>query len=151
MPATTIKIPDFLLNVFNGNIDMDAVNFEIALSNTAPGSQSSPPTTPGNGVLANVTQISYTNYGDSLTVDRRLQSVTSALSSGTYVFDAADFTITPSGGALATFRYLYIYAVRATAPINPLMLCIDLDEAVSLAASEPYNISFDALGILRAV
>lgn len=150
MPAATIKIPDFLVNVFNGSIDMDAVTFEIALSNTAPGSQATNPTVPGNGVLANVTQISYTNYGDSLTTDRRLQGITSGLASGTYVFDAPDFTIQPAGGTLATFRYIYIYAVRGTAPINPLVLCIDCDEAVSLAAGEPYVVSFNALGIARA-
>lgn len=149
--AVTIKIPDFLSNAFNGPIDTNSDVFRIALSNTAPGSESVNPTLPGNGVLANVTQISYTNYADSLTVDRQLQSVASGLVSGVYVFDAADFIIQPTAGALASFRYVYIFDDTPTSPADPLVLCIDLQEVVSLATNEPYNINFDATGILRAV
>jgi len=149
--AVTIKIRDFIENAMNGPIDMNSDTFAIALSNTAPASESSNPTLDNNGVLANVTQISYTNYADDLTVDRRLQSVTSEATGGTYTFDAADFTITATGGALATFRYIYIFDDTPTSPADPLVLCIDNESAITLASGESVTVSFNASGILTIV
>ncbi len=126
-------------------------SIRIALSNTAPGSEVSNPTLDGNGVLANVTQISYTNYSDTLTVDRVLQSVTSNATGGTYTFDAADFTITASGGTLATWRYMYIFNDTPTSPADPLILCIDNESAVSLASGQSITVSFNASGIVTIV
>jgi hypothetical protein len=149
--AVTIKIRDFIPNAMNGPIDMNSDTFAIALSNTAPSAQGTNPTLDGNGILANVTQISYTNYADDLTVDRRLQSVTSTATGGTYTFDAADFTITATGGALATFRYIYIFDDTPTSPADPLVLCIDNESAITLASGESVTVSFNASGILTIV
>lgn len=149
--ATTSKIRDFIENAVNGVIDLNNDTIMIALSNTAPGSETSNPTLDGNGVLANVTQISYTNYTDDLTVDRTLQSVTSAATGGTYTLDAADFTITASGGALATFQYIYIYSDTPTAPADPLILLIDNGTPIALASGESVTIAFNASGILTIV
>lgn len=149
--AVTTKIRDFIENAMNGPIDMNSDTFRIALSNTAPTSEASNPTLDGNGILANVTQISYTNYSDDLTVDRQLQGVTSQATGGTYTLDAADFTITASGGALATFRYIYIYDDTPTSPADPLVLLIDNESAISLASGESVTISFNASGILTIV
>jgi hypothetical protein len=149
--ATTTKIRDFIENAMNGPIDMNSDTFAIALSNTAPGSESSNPTLDGNGILANVTQISYTNYTDDLTVDRRLQSVTSGANAGTYVFDAADVTITASGGTLATFQYIYIFDDTPTSPADPLVLLIDNGTPISLAAGESVTIAFNSSGIITIV
>ena len=63
-----------------------------------------------------MTQISYTNYTDTLTVDRTLESVTWAETGGVTKFDAGDFTITASGGSIATFRYIYVYDDTPTSP-----------------------------------
>jgi hypothetical protein len=145
--ATFIKINDWIKNMANGTVDVDGDTFRVALSNTAPASEASNPTSSGNGVLANVTQISYTNYTDSLTVDRQLQSVTSAESGGTYTFDAADFTITASGGALATWRYLYVYDDTSTAPADALVAVWDQGSAISLASGETININWNASGL----
>lgn len=145
--ATTTKIPDFVEDLGKAVHNFSTHTLRIALSNTAPGSEASPPTTSGNGVLANVTQISYTNYSDDLTVDRQLQSVTWAEASGTATLDAADFTITASGGSLATFRYIYIYNDTPTSPADPLILIIDHGSAVSLATGESLAVTFNASGI----
>lgn len=144
--ATYTKINDWLDNMADV-ADMNGDSFRVALSNTAPASETSNPTADGNGILANVTQISYTNYTDTLTVDRTLESVTSSQSGGTYTFDAGDFTITASGGALATWRYLYIYDDTPTSPADPLVCVLDHGSAVSLASGESININFNASGI----
>jgi len=145
MPTTT-KIRDFVEDLAEKVHNLGSDALMIALSNTAPGSESSNPTLSGNGVLANVTQISYTNYSDDMTVDRRLQSVTSSESSGTYTLDAADITITASGGALATFRYVYIY--NDTASGDPLILVIDNEAGITLAQGESVTLQFNGSGIL---
>lgn len=149
--ATTSKIRDFIENSVNGPIDMNSDTFAIALSNVAPGSEASNPTLDGNGVLANVTQIAYANYTDDMTVDRRMQSVTSAANAGTYTFDAADITITASGGALATFQYIYIFDDTPTSPADPLVLLIDNGSPIALASGESVTIAFNASGIITIV
>lgn len=147
MPVTT-KVRDFVEDVAEKVHNLGSDNLAIALSNTAPASESSNPTLSGNGVLANVTQISYTNYSDDMTVDRRLQSVTSSESSGTYTLDAADITITASGGALPTFRYIYLYNDTPTSPADPLILVIDNEAGITLASGESVTLQFNGSGIL---
>ena len=102
----------------------------------------------GNGVLANVTQISYTNYTDSLTTDRTLESVTSGTSSGTWTFDAADFTITASGGAIADFQYLYVYSDTPTSPADPLLGVWDAGSTISLGDGDTLNVNVNASGFV---
>ena len=144
--ATYIKVNDWLDNMADA-ADMNADTFAIALSNTAPASETSNPTSDGNGILGNVTQISYTNYTDDLTVDRVMEGVTSSQTGGTYKFDANDIVITASGGALATFRYIYIYDDTPTSPVDPLVCVIDHGSAISLASGESATITFNASGI----
>ena len=142
--ATYTKIQDWVESLVEGaNLGSDT--FAIALSNTAPASESSNPTLSGNGVIANVTQISYTNYTDDLTADRVLESVTSTESSGTLTFDAGNFTITASGGAIADFRYIYIY--DDTLASDPLVAVWDNGAAISLASGDSASINFNASGI----
>lgn len=144
--ATYIKINDWPDNMADV-ADMNGDTFKIALSNTAPGSEASNPTSDGNGVLANVTQISYTNYSDDMTVDRTLEGVTSSQTGGTYKFDANDIVITASGGALASFRYIYVYDDTPTSPADPLVCVIDNGSAISLASGESVTIAWNASGI----
>lgn len=144
--ATYIKINDWPDNMADV-ADMNGDTFKIALSNTAPGSEASNPTSDGNGVLANVTQISYTNYSDDMTVDRTLEGVTSSQTGGTYKFDANDIVITASGGALASFRYIYVYDDTPTSPADPLVCVIDNGSAISLASGESVTIAWNAAGI----
>ena len=58
--ASFVKINDFVANAVE-NMDLESDQLAIALSNTAPGSESSNPTADTNGILGNVTQISYSN------------------------------------------------------------------------------------------
>ena len=58
--ASFNKVNDFVENAVH-NMDLASDQLVVALSNTAPGSEASDPTSDGNGILGNVTQISYTN------------------------------------------------------------------------------------------
>lgn len=143
------KIQDFPLNlgeVISGLNGSTTIKF--GLTNTAPASETSNPTVDGNGVLANITQISYTNYTDSLTTDRVLQSVTWTDSAGTATLDAADFSITASGGSIATFQYFYLYDDAPTSPADPLIGLWTRASALTLADTEQVNITINASGFL---
>lgn len=144
--ATFVKINDFVEDLGNGVHNLSSDSIRIALSNTAPASESSNPTADGNGVLSNVTQIAYTNYSDDLTSDRVLDSVTWSLSSGTVTLDAADFTITASGGAIADWRYAYIYNDTATS--DELIGIQDEGETISLSDGQSHAITINASGLL---
>lgn len=145
--ATFTKINDWLENMANGDVDMNADSFKLALSNTAPASETPIPTTDGNGIVANVTEIAYTNYTDDLTVDRVLEGVTSAQTAGAYKFDANDIVITASGGAIADFRYIYIFDDTAVAPADPLIGVWDNGAAISLADGSSATITIHADGL----
>ena len=143
--ATFTKINDWINNAIE-NADLDADTFRIALSNTAPSAESSNPTADGNGVLANVTQIAYTNYSDDLTVDRTLEGTSGASSGGTYTFDSTvDFRITASGGALPEFRYVYIY--DDTLAGDPLLAVWDYGAGLTLLENDSVDVTFNASGI----
>ncbi len=146
--ATFTAIPDFIESMMEGETDLrTAAGIKMALSNQAPGGEGSPTTTSGNGILANVTQISYTNYTDDMSVDRVLESLTSDESGGTFTFDAADIVITASGGTIATFRYIYLFDDNGTTPADPLIGVWDHGSAISLATGESATITWNGSGI----
>jgi len=74
----------------------------LALTNTAP-------TASSNSVLADITQISYTNCSS-----RAVTITSSSQTGGTYTLDLADLTLTASGGSVGPFRYLPLFDDTAT-------------------------------------
>lgn len=145
--ATFTKVPDFLEGPYEGEHNLASDTLQIALSNTAPSAETNDPTLSGNGILANVTQISYTNYTDDMAVDRVLEGVTSDESGGTYTLDANDIVITASGGALATFRYVYLFNQTSTTPDDQLIGFWDHGSAIDLADGDSATITWNASGI----
>lgn len=138
--ATYNKIADWAEN--EGEVaDLDGDTFIVALSNTAPGSESTPPTGDGDGVLANVTEISYTNCSS-----RTLTLASSGQSSGTYTIDFNDLTLTASG-TVGPFRYVYIYDDTPTSPADPLVCYFDYGSSITLADTETLAITFNASGL----
>lgn len=120
------------------NLGSDALT--IALSNTAPGSESTPPTgSTAACVLANVTQISYTNLSGT-----RVPTISSsAQTAGTYKLVLADLTLTATA-AVPTFRYVYLYNDTPTSPADPLIGYYDYGVGgVTLATGETFTIDFD--------
>lgn len=139
--ATYNKIADWVEN--EGEVaDLDGDTFIIALSNTAPGAEGTPPTGDGAGVLANVTQIAYTNLSS-----RTLTLASSAQSSGTYTIDFNDITLTSSGGSTGPFRYVYIYDDTPVSPADPLVCYFDYGSSITLLDGETLDITFNASGL----
>jgi len=140
--ASYNKINDFVYDLARGVHNFSSHTFKLALSNTAPASESSNPASTGNGILANVTQVAYTNLpgGVAPTVDNPDLSI----SGGTATFDFDNETITPTGGSLGPLRYVYLY--NDTASGKPLIgywdygSSITLADGESLAANVPTNI-----------
>ena len=92
----------------------------------------------GNSVLADLTQISYTNLSS-----RVLTSVTGVGASGVFTFDAADLVLTATG-TVATWRYIAIYNDTPTSPADPLIGYYDIGSTVTLTSGETYTVDFDS-------
>ena len=130
--ATFNKFNSFVEALAEKTHNLGADTLTVALTNSAPAA--------GNTVLANITEISYTNLSS-----RVLTSVTSAQTSGTYTLDAADLVLTASG-TVPTFRYVVLYNDTATS--DELIGYYDYGSAVDLLNGETFTITFDASGIL---
>jgi hypothetical protein len=136
--ATYNKINDFVEHLAEKVHDLSSDTLMVALSNTAPGSEASDPTADGNGVLANVTEISYTNCSS-----RVITISASAQTGGTYKLTLTDLTLTASGGTVGPFRYVYIYNDTPTSPADPLIAYYDYGSSITLNDGETLDIDFD--------
>lgn len=98
-----------------------------------------------NTVLANLTQISYTNLSS-----RVITTTSWTQSSGTAKLVLADLTLTASGGSVAAFQYVVIYNDTAT---NDELICwIDIGSSITLADGDSYILDFSATnGLLQIV
>ena len=90
-----------------------------------------------NSVLADLTEIAYTNLST-----RVLANVTAEHVTGTVHLAADDIVLTASGGAVATFRWVTLYDDDPASPLNPLICFYDHGSDVTLADGETYTIDF---------
>ena len=74
-----------------------------------------------NTVLANLTQISYTNLSS-----RVIPVSASSQTAGTYTLACTDTMLTASGGSVAAFQYVAIYNDDPTSPADPLIELVRL-------------------------
>jgi hypothetical protein len=134
--ASFTKFYSFVEALAEKKHNLGSDQLKVALTNVAP-SQS-------NSVLADITQISYTNLSA-----RELTTSSSAQSSGTYKLVLNDLTLTASG-AVATFRYVVIY--NDTASNDELIGYLDFGSAVTMANLDTFVLDFDgSLGVLQLV
>ena len=118
------------------NLGSDQIS--VALSNTAPGSETTNPTVlTASAVLANVTQIAYTNVSS-----RAVTTTSSAQTSGTYKLVLADLVLSFTG-AVGPFRYIYVYNDTPTSPADPLIAYYDYGSSLSFISGESLTIDFD--------
>jgi hypothetical protein len=97
------------------------------------------PPVASNSVLADLTQISYTNLSS------RVLTVTgSTHTSGVYKLTLADLILTASGGPVAAFRYVVLYNDTPTSPADPLIAWWDYGSALTLLDGETLTLDFDA-------
>jgi hypothetical protein len=90
-----------------------------------------------NSVLADLTQISYTNLSS-----REVTGVTAEQTNGTVSFTANDLVLTASGGSVATFRYVVLYNDDPTSPADPLIGWYDYGSNVTLNDGETFTVDF---------
>lgn len=133
--ATYNKINDWV-DYLVEDVDCASDQFVVALSNTAPGGEGSDPTGDGNGILANVTEVAYTNCSS-----RNITTNTSSQTGGTYELNLTDLTLTASGGTVGAFRYVYIYDDTVTG--DPLVCYYDYGSSITLNDGETLEIDFD--------
>lgn len=139
--ASFTKVNDFVVNLANA-MDLDSDTLVVALSNTDPTAGTNV-VSDGNGILANISQISYTNLSS-----RTLANVTSTQTSGTYKLSADDLTLTASGGSVAAFRYIVIYDDTVTSPADPVIGYYDYGSSLTLNDGDTFTIDIGSNGIL---
>ena len=109
------------------NLGSDTLTIALCAAANAP--------TASNTVLANLTQISYTNLSS-----RAVTTTSSAQTSGTYKLVLADLVLTASG-SVGPFRYAVLY--NDTAATDELIGYVDYGSDVTLASGETFTLDFD--------
>lgn len=125
------KFNQFVEDIAKGVHNLATGALTIALCATA----NAPVAT--NSVLANLTQISYTN------LSTRLCTTTSCVqTSGTLKLLIVDLVLTASG-TVAAFQYVVLYNDTPTSPADPLIGYYDYGSALTLNNGETFTIDFD--------
>jgi hypothetical protein len=109
------------------NLGSDSLKIALCASANAP--------VAANGVLADLTQISYTNLSS-----RDVTITSSSQTSGTYSLVLQDLTLTASGGSVAAFRYVVLY--DDTAASDELIGFWDYGSSLTLADGESLTLDF---------
>ncbi len=127
--ATFTKFNSFIEALAEKKHNLGADSLVIALSNSAP--------VAGNSVLADITQISYTNLSS-----RAVTITSSSQAAGIYTLVLQDLTLTASGGAVATWRYVILY--NDTATNDELIGWWDRGSAVTMSDGDTVDLDFAA-------
>lgn len=129
--ATFNKFNQFVEDLSKGVHNLLTGAITVALCNAANAPVAS------NTVLANLTQIAYTN------LSARVVTVSScAQTSGTLKLVLADLVLTASG-TVAAFRYVVLYNDTPTSPADPLIGWYDYGSDLTLLSGETFTIDFD--------
>jgi len=133
--ATFTKFNSFVEALAEKVHNLGSDTLKVALTNSAPSAS--------NTVLANITEISYTNLST-----RTITVSASSQTSGTYKLVCTDLVLTSSGGTTGPFRYVVIYNDTAT---NDELICYyDYGSAVTLQDGDTFTIDFDGTnGLLQ--
>lgn len=115
--------------VESANLGSD--QFVLALTNTAPVAT--------NSVLADITQISYTNLSS-----RNFTTASSSQSGGTYSLTLNDLVLTASG-SVGPFRYAVLF--DDTLAGDPLVGWWDYGSSITMANGETFTVDFTGAAI----
>jgi hypothetical protein len=128
--ATFNKFNSFVEAIAEKVHNLGSDQLVIALTNSAP--------TASNTVLADITQITYTNLSS-----RNITTSASSQTGGLYKLVLTDLVLTATG-AVGPFRYIVVYNDTPTSPADPLIGWYDYGSSISLASGETLTIDFDA-------
>lgn len=129
MPVSLTKFDCFVENLAEKVHDLGADNLTVALTNSAP--------IASNTVLANITEIAYTNLSTRL-----ITRTSSAQTAGTYKLVLADLVLSATG-SVGPFRYVVVYNDTPTSPLDPLIGWYDYGSSITLNAGESLTLDFD--------
>lgn len=121
--ATGNRFNSFIEYVNEKAINWQTDTFALALTNTAP--------TAGNSVLADITQIAYTNLSS-----RALTITASGQTAGTFTATCAQLVLTATG-AVGPFRYVVMYDDTATG--DPLVQWWDNGSEITMASGDTFT------------
>ena len=127
--ATFNKFNAFVEHVAEKVHNLGSDQLVVALTNSAP--------TASNSVLADITQITYTNLSS-----RNITTSTSSQTSGLYKLVVNDLTLTASGGSVGPFRYIVVYNDTPTSPADPLIGWYDYGSDITVAAGETFTLDW---------
>ncbi len=125
--ATYNKFNSFVEAVAEKVHNLGSDQLTVALTDVAP--------TASNTVLANITEISYTNLST-----RNITTSTSAQTSGTYKLVLTDLVLTASG-TVPQFRYVVIY--NDTASNDELIAWFDYGAEINMLNTDTLTLNFD--------
>ena len=125
--ATFNKFNSFVEDVAEKVHNLGTDQLAVALTNSAPVAT--------NTVIANITQISYTNCST-----RNITTSSSAQTSGTYKLVVNDLTLTATG-TVGPFQYVVVY--NSTAPSGNLIGYYDYASSITLNNGDSFVIDFD--------
>lgn len=126
--ATFTKFQPFVEKLAEKAHNLGSDQLKVALTNSAPSA--------ANGVLADITEITYTNLSS-----RNITTSSSAQTAGTYKLVLADLVLTASGGSVGPFRYVVLY--NDTATNDELIGYYDYGSSITLADGDTFTIDFD--------
>ena len=125
--ATGNKFNSFVENLAEKVHNLGSDTLKVALTNSAPVAT--------NTVLANITEVSYTNLSS-----RTLTVSASSQTSGTYKLVISDLVLTATG-AVGPFRYIVVY--NDTATNDELIAWYDAGSAITMANTDTVTLDFD--------
>lgn len=123
----------FLLDLANGDQDMNANVYKVMLSNVLP--------LVTNSIKANVTDIT---AGFGYTAGGTVTTIGTSQASGVLKVTATDVVFTAAGGSIGPFRYIILYNDTTASPAKPLVAFWDYSSALTLSATETFTVDFDA-------
>lgn len=125
--ATYNKFQPIIADFFNGVVNLGSDQLTVALTDVAP--------TAANHVLADLTQVSYTNLSS-----RSITTTSSTQTSGTYNLKLTNLTLTALG-TVAQFRYAVIY--DSTISGGKLICWFDYGSEVNMNNGDTFALTFD--------
>lgn len=133
--ASFSKFNCFVEDLAEKKHNLGSDTLKLALTNTAPVAT--------NAVLAEITQIAYTNLST-----RAITTSTSAQTSGTYKLVLTDLVLTSTGGTTGPFRYVVLY--NDTAATDELIAWLDYGSSITLQSGDSFTVDFDGTnGVLQ--
>lgn len=127
--ATYTKFNQFVDDICEKKHNLATDQLRVALTNSAPSAT--------NTVLANITQISYTNLSS-----RAITTASASQTGGTFSLVLNDLVLTSSGGTTGPFRYVVIF--NDTATNDELIAYYDYGTSITLQDGDTFTVDFGA-------